>query len=351
MSKARSVALVLTLVAGASLYACSSDTSTSNGSNTDAGRSGSSGTSGESGTSGSSGSAGSSGTSGATDSGNDMGTGNIDSGKDAGSSGSSGSSGTTDARPSSQTHCEANPSQCGYPDATNTGVPAGTSLTIVNGDMTISSTGAVVEDKDIRGCVTVTAPGVTIRRSKITCDGIGTIRTTDAAAAPGAARLLIEDVELVNGGNTTAMGSDNMTARRVYSHGGENGADFSSDVTIEDSFITGIVEVNGGHGDGIQISAPAANILINHNTIFGHHVTSAVNWTDPTVGMTVQNNLLAGGSYALYCPRVAVPDGAFQTLDNRFGTYTFGHTNSCGNTGQVFTGNYSDVDLSPILPE
>ncbi|HSX43541.1 MAG TPA: DUF4082 domain-containing protein, partial [Candidatus Saccharimonadales bacterium] len=44
-----------------------------------------------------------------------------------------------------------------YPDATCTGVPAGTSLTVVSGDMNISTANTVVDSKDIRGCIDVTA--------------------------------------------------------------------------------------------------------------------------------------------------------------------------------------------------
>src|SRR2546427_3410110 len=54
-----------------------------------------------------------------------------------------------------------------YPDATNTGVPAGTALTVVNGDVTISTAGMIYENKDVRGCITVNAANVIIRKSKV----------------------------------------------------------------------------------------------------------------------------------------------------------------------------------------
>src|SRR5690349_18091697 len=65
-----------------------------------------------------------------------------------------------------------------YPDASCTGVPSGTALTVVSGNMSISTANAVVDSKDIRGCVTVTAPGVVIKNSKITCsNGVYAIDT------------------------------------------------------------------------------------------------------------------------------------------------------------------------------
>jgi hypothetical protein len=62
----------------------------------------------------------------------------------------------------------------------------------------------------------------------------------------------------------------------------------------------------------------------------------------------VEKNFLAGGAYTVYCPRVPIAAGAFQVLDNRFGTYTFGHSDSCGGGDVTFTGNFSDSDLTPI---
>src|SRR6185369_17165807 len=99
-----------------------------------------------------------------------------------------------------------------------TGVPTGTTLTKVNGDLTIATPNAIVDGKDITGCVTVAAPGVTIKRSKITCSSYYGILTGDAATAIGAAPLLVEDVEIVCGGNTTAIAFANMTVRRAYLH-------------------------------------------------------------------------------------------------------------------------------------
>lgn len=262
---------------------------------------------------------------------------------------------TPTASPSSNlTGCQSSPSRCGYPDATTTGYD-GVPLTVVSGDMTIDTANTVVSGKDIRGCVNVEAPGVIIKNSKITCNGFYGIQTSLAAAAVGATRLTIQDVEMVLGGNTTGIGSENITATRVYIHGGENGFDLSRDVTVSDSYITGIVEINGGHGDGIQFStwgsgqAPK-NILIDHNSIIVADVTSAANWTDDTTSITIQNNLLAGGGYTLYCPRVSVPSGAFKTLNNRFGTFIHDHSDSCNGSGQVWTGNYLDSNLATLAP-
>src|SRR5262249_58867725 len=73
------------------------------------------------------------------------------------------------------THCEGKPSQCGYPDETNTGVPPGTTLTQVNGDIDVKVDGTVIDGQDIHGCVRVQAANVTIRNSKVSCPSFITI--------------------------------------------------------------------------------------------------------------------------------------------------------------------------------
>ncbi|MGK9145997.1 hypothetical protein KXS11_00005, partial [Plantibacter flavus] len=51
------------------------------------------------------------------------------------------------------------------PSATTTGVPAGTSLTRFDGDITVTEAGTVIDGLDIHGFVNVKAPNVTIKNS------------------------------------------------------------------------------------------------------------------------------------------------------------------------------------------
>src|SRR5262249_21194311 len=54
-----------------------------------------------------------------------------------------------------------NYSACGYPDATNTGVPAGTTLTNVSGDcVRITTPNTVINGQHITGCIQVEANNV-----------------------------------------------------------------------------------------------------------------------------------------------------------------------------------------------
>ena len=200
-----------------------------------------------------------------------------------------------------------------WPSASSTGVPAGTPLTVVNGGMTVSTAGAVIEGKDIRGCVHVTAPGVTIRNSKIACTDFYVILHDGSASNP----LVIENVEVsCNNSNGTGIGYAAVIVRRANIYGCENGFDIDRDFTVEDSYIHDIYEGATGHGDGIQL-AGGANITIRHNSIISFDSNAAIiSHPNANSNVIVTRNLLAGGSYTLYCPRDSSVN--YQVIDNRF---------------------------------
>lgn len=240
-----------------------------------------------------------------------------------------------------------------WPDATNTGVPEGVILTVVDGDLTIRAAGAVIDGKDIRGCVVVTAPGVVIRRSKIRCT-FGYAVLSSGYAGTG---LLIEDSEIEcrdsNGVGTraTAVGDNNFTARRLNIHNCENGFDVDVNVTIQDSWIHDLYDDEEAHPDGIQI-AIGRNVLIEHNSIFARGTSAIISHPTTMSGVTIRNNLLAGGAYALYCPRDRSSD--VRVIDNRFSRIVhpkggvYGPWTDCGKVAEL-RGNVWD-DTGKLLP-
>jgi hypothetical protein len=248
-------------------------------------------------------------------------------------------------------NCSPQPSACGFPDATNTGVPAGTGLAVINGNLSISQVDAVVEGKDIRGCVEVKAPHVTIRRSKVTCTDF--IAITSFAESYRGGGLLVEDVEIdCKRTNGTGIGSYGFTARRLHIHGCENGFDIDNTATVVDSYIHDLYEGATGHADGIQL-AGGAHIVISHNTIFNPGGTSAI-ISHPTANsdVLVTGNLLGGGAYTLYCPRDS--STAYRVLDNRFSTLfsakggEYGPWSDCDKAAEV-RGNVWDATLKPVI--
>jgi hypothetical protein len=91
-----------------------------------------------------------------------------------------------------------------WPDATNTGVPPGTSLT-PSGGFTITTNGQIVEELEVSGTVVVQADNVTIRNSKFTVAGTESI---SIGGSPGTyTGLVVEDCEFDGGAdvNSTAI--------------------------------------------------------------------------------------------------------------------------------------------------
>jgi hypothetical protein len=239
-----------------------------------------------------------------------------------------------------------------YPSASCTGVPVGTNLTVVSGDLHITTAGSVVEGKDIRGCVFVEAASVTIRKSKITCDfafGIHALAANYSGVGP-----LIEDVEIsCDGSSATGVAGYGFTARRVNAYGCENAFSVDNNVTIEDSYIHDLYHATGAHTDGIQLSG-GSNITIRHNKILNQDT----NGTSAIIGDTasfsnvlITNNLLGGGGYTLYCADSVSPN--YRVTNNRWSRSIYpnggfyGPWRNCQLATEV-TGNVWDDTSQPV---
>lgn len=220
-----------------------------------------------------------------------------------------------------------------FPDATNTGVPAGTTLTAYTGPSTISTAGTVIDGKTL-GCIRINAPGVTIRNSKISCAG-GIAVSVDDKGGPAANRLLLVDVEITcqNTGGT-GISEAHYVVRRAHIHGCENGLDVNQNVLIEDSYIHDLFGGNDAHADGIQLAwhwngsayvCCAKNVTIRHNTIYSVHADGSLGTATVIMNpnadenVLIEGNLLAGGAATVYCNRPGTGINV-RLVDNHFST-------------------------------
>lgn len=240
------------------------------------------------------------------------------------------------------------PAACGYPTAATTGVPGGRQLQALDGNLVIDVDGTVIDGMEIHGCVRVTGDHVVIRESRIVATGCswGVRNEGDD--------LALLDVELTcGGGNGTGVGSSNLYLARVDIHGCENGLDVAGHVTVRDSYIHDGTTANEAHTDGAQLGQGAAFILLDHNTIVvpAPGGTSAIiMWDegDPqNSDVMISGNLLAGGTYTLYCPRQNATN--VRIVNNRFGPYEYGSVDSCvpGHVAE-FAGNVADATGLPV---
>jgi hypothetical protein len=168
--------------------------------------------------------------------------------------------------------------------------------------------------------------------------------------------LQVFDSEATCGGaNGTAFVESSISLTRVDIHNCENGLSISGSVLVQDSWIHNMVTANGAHTDGAQFNQGATDITFRHNTINvgpGNGATSAIIMWDEQAGpqnarVSIDNNLMAWGTYTIYCGRFGTVDN-IRVTNNRFGPFEFGYANNCHN-GETWFGNVRDSDGATLV--
>lgn len=211
--------------------------------------------------------------------------------------------------------------------------------------------GTVIDGKSIGCGLTIRNQNIVIRNSKITGPCFYGVDMEGGS-------LTIQDstVDCVDH-KGTGIAYANYTALRVQVVNCENGFHTSGNNRIEDSYIGGVVEVNGGHGDGIQ-GTGGSNYTVRHNTFdLFNPITSSIIWDNQTMNnVLVEGNFFAAGAFTCY-----VPTGGTNVVyrNNRFygpvGNWTsdphrpaYGYSTNANRAGVTWTGNYRDYDLGPV---
>ncbi len=224
-----------------------------------------------------------------------------------------------------------------YPDASCTGVPAGTTLTTVNGDVTINTPGITYQNKLVNGQIIVNAANVTIRNVKVVLPS----GPNQTGVVSGSTGLLVEDTEIncSMAGGHTAISSENYTALRVNAYGCDNTMWAEHNVTIQDSYLHDNIcynEATDPHTDGVQSPAGATNVTIIHNRIYGNYamcdedgngtleqsfgnsaITTGRAREGGATNFLIQDNILAGGGYTVYCVEGGSGNN-FRIINNHF---------------------------------
>jgi hypothetical protein len=248
------------------------------------------------------------------------------------------------------------PAYPAFPNADCTGVPAGVSLTVVNGDVTLSTAGMIYDAKDVRGAIIVTANNVTIKRSKVR-DGI---KITNNKG------LVVEDTELGpvtgKGGLDDGIAFSDYTCRRCDIHNFSDGGKINGNVTIEDSWIHDFPYKPGDHNDALQNNAGSGNVTIRHSNIDirsfeGSTLKDAGNAAifmakdNGTISghMIIENNLLAGGGYTLQLRDLAGYSAVVRGNHFVRGSYTWGtHILDSPSSNAVWENNVYSDNKQPI---
>ena len=207
----------------------------------------------------------------------------------------------------------------GFPDASNTGVPAGTTLKAVPGQVTsgtgwhwdsrgwveIDGNGAVFSGYSLNNAgVDVTASNVTISNNSILARGDGwalSLRHTS-------------NVKILNNtifSDQTGSGRLENAIRSIYNddanldieknniYNASTGINnISGSATIKDNYIHDFASTGSDHNNGIQLEAGNGPIVITHNTIENKYAqTDAIILSNDGGGTennrTISNNFLA----------------------------------------------------------
>lgn len=291
---------------------------------------------------------------------------------------------TSSAQPavgSGQVGCVRAPSSCGYPDASNTGVPAGTALKTVPGQVSkgtgwhwdsrgwveIDGNGAVFSGYSVNATIDVTASNVTIRNNQITVQGdtwgiglrhtknvIVDHNTISSPVATGNDRLM-EGLKDVYGDSSNTV----VSANNIFH--ADTGIQIDQGV-IQDNYIHDFGFKAGDHLNGTTSNSGGTPLTIRHNTILNSYSqTDAISLFQDFGGQSqrvIDDNLIAGGGYALYGG--ANPGGSATSnivvTNNRFSNLYYANAGSYGpvaafdanGKGNMFSGNVWDATGAPL---
>lgn len=186
------------------------------------------------------------------------------------------------------------------------GVPPGTRLTQMKGDLTITKPGTVISNAEILGRVSIKAPNVTIRNSRIRAQAptsSGIVNTKQ----PG---VVIKDTEILSDVRTPESNGImgwNFTLERVRIHSVVDQVHIhgAGHVTIRDSWLHDNTHYEqdplwGGkpsHDDNIQVTS-GTDILIEGTRLEDSHSAAIMLGQDQGAirNVTVRENTIAGGA-------------------------------------------------------
>src|SRR6185437_9941031 len=205
-------------------------------------------------------------------------------------------------------NCSNAPHLCGFPDATNSGVPAKMQKKLLTVPGEVSGNGAVLKGLNIPYNVDVTASHVTIEDDVIVNSGDDfgvsirhshnvTVKDCDISSPYTDSRRLMVGVKDVYGDATGIKVIGNNiwhTATGVQIGAG----------VIASNYIHSMGFKSGDHVNGITVNGSTTPLTIRHNTVFVNlDQTDAISLFQDfgvEANKLIKDNLVAGGGYSIY---------------------------------------------------
>ena len=266
-----------------------------------------------------------------------------------------------------QTDCISAPSACGYPDATNSGVPAGTPLTSRSGNISANTPGQTISNLDLAGgTIIVTANNVTIQNSRITAgdsqlNGQSAIDIKHGVTGTKVLHVTMQGSNCASGalfagvmnesGDQLLMDHDYGVCLDDILHG--SGA-------LTNSYSLDNANIPNDHYEPVADDGGNGSLTVIHDTLLNPHDQTAAVFTQCTFGdvtsLDIEDNLAGGGDYAFYGP-LSDPcsnAGGTETVKNNRITRLYYPKGGQYGVGVYFThdvtwsGNYWDDTLQAI---
>jgi hypothetical protein len=242
---------------------------------------------------------------------------------------------TPPTTPTQTTHCFAAPHTCGFPDSTNTGVPAGTTLT-ASGSLNVTTAGTVISGKNITGTINVLANNVTIENTRVTqnttCGTRSTCGNYAIRISGGISGTVIRHVETASvAGDTCEHDIRNTggtaTIEFAYLHACDSNVYAVGPTTLKDSYGIGALAISEDHVENIYFNETSFTAI--HDTLLNPVEQTAVIFGNSGGGTDVTNcsnqltlleSLIAGGGYTIYpCAHAAqAGTSSFRAEGNHF---------------------------------
>lgn len=196
-----------------------------------------------------------------------------------------------------------------FPNATNTGVPAGTTLTVFNGDFATSANNQVIDSLDIRGQLRITHSNVTVSKCRIFSTSASPIVEIvfGMAIPPTMVDCLVEGP---NNGKGVRINCG--TLRRCQILHCADGIELTPNgnttngVLIEDCYVrwTSADAIPGQHPDVVEADGNHSNVTLRHNTFANEDgnnsaLTCGTFW-GPISNFVATNNRFIGGNFTVY---------------------------------------------------
>jgi hypothetical protein len=275
--------------------------------------------------------------------------------------------------------CGQDPGRCGFPDSASTGVREGVVLREVPAEVSsgpgwdydprgwvrVHGDGAVLEGLHIPYTLDVTADDVTIRDCRLSLgdgDFLIALRHTHGA------RIEHNDIGPENIDNRVGAAVKDIfgdaTATAVLANDlrhAATGIQLEAGL-VQDNYLHDFGYHDGDHLNGTTSNNGTTQLTISHNTILNQHSqTDAISLFQdfgPQANRTIDNNLLAGGSYTIYggAKPGAQTTTNIRITNNRISRLYYPHGGEYGpltaydpqGPGNTFTNNTWDDTGKPI---